>query len=274
MVRWVCFVGCWMVLASAQRWAGGGEPGHGCGAKTVLVPRITYANRTEPILTLQPRVHEKTITVLRDVPETRTVKRQVPVLVPEEQTETETYTECRMVEEEVSRDVVVWQPHAEVQEGTRTTSRPVLASETRTILKDVGGWGQRQWVDAHGCRRSCRVWRPKLVDVQITLAVPQLETLETPFREDTVVYKPETKTITERVCRPVVETKTREVTRTVCVEKLLEREFTEVTWRRVADEQVVNYLVPEAVTEQRELPVADRTLVPRTIQCVAQGCER
>ena len=90
-----------------------------------------------------------------------------------------------------------------------------------------------------------------------------------------MVLQPETRTITQRVCRPVVETKTREVTRTVCVEKLVEREFTEVVWRRVAEEQVVHFLVPAATTEERELLVASRTLIPRTVICETRsspGC--
>ena len=194
--------------------------------------------------------------------------------VPEEQTVTETFTECRMVEKEVSRDVVVWQPHAEVQEGTRTTSRPVLAEEKRMVLKDVGGWVLKERVDCFGCRRVCRVWEPKIVSEEITLTLPRLETVETPFREEVVTYKPETRTITEHVCRPVLEEKTREVTQTVCLEKLVEQEVTEVTWRQVAEERIVNYLVPEAVNEVRELLVAERTLVPRTIECRPSRCER
>ena len=278
MSRWAWLVLCSAIgLAASPRWAIA-EPPESCPprivTKTILVPRIAYRMEQVPVVALQPTVAQKTVTVVRDVPEERTVTRLVPVIVPEEQTVTETYEECRLVEEEVDREVVVWQPHAEIQEGTRTTSRPVLVEQTRTILKDVGGWGVRQWVDAHGCRRTCRVWMPKLALEQIALTIPELETVETPFRDEAVVLKPETKTITERGCRPVVETKTREVTRTVCVEKLVEREGTEVTWRRVAEEQVVNYLVPELINEQRELLMADRTLVPRSVRCVAKGCER
>ena len=279
MSRWAWLVLCSAVgLAASPRGAIGGEPPTSCPprivTKTILVPRISYRMEQVPVLALQPMVAQKTITVVRDVPEERTVKRLAPVIVPEEQTVTETYAECQLVEEDVSREVVVWQPHTEIQEGTRTVSRPVLASETRTILKDIGGWVLKECVDCYGCRRTCRVWMPKLVEEQIALTMPVLETVETPFREEAVVYKPEMKTITERICRPVVETKTREVTRTVCVEKLVERECTEVAWRRVAEEQVVNYLVPEVVHEERELLMADRTLEPRSVRCLPRGCER
>ena len=243
-------------------------------ARTILVPRISYQQTKVPVIALQPQVKEKTITALRFVPEQRTVTRLVPVIVPEEETVTETYTECRLVEEEVIQEVVVWQPHSEVQEGTRTTSRPVLTEETRTISKDVGGWREKRWVDAHGCQRRCRVWAPKIVTEQIRVTVPKLEAIETPYREEAVVYSPETRTVTQRVCKPVYETKTREVTRTVCVEKLVEREFTEVAWRRVAEEQVVNYLVPEVVAEERELLTATRELIPKRVMCIIGGCER
>lgn len=275
MSRWAWIVLCSAVwLAASPRWTIGHEPPKSCQPqlvkKTILVPGISYRMAEIPVIALQPKVNQKTVTVVRDVPQERTVKRQVPVLVPEEQTVTETFTECRQVEEEVSREVVVWQPHAEVQEGTRTTSRPVLAEEKRTILKDIGGWMLKERVDCFGCRRVCRVWVPRIVSEEITLSLPRLETVETPFREEVVTYKPETKTITEHVCRPVLEEKTREVTRTVCVEKLVEREFTEVTWRRETEEQTVNYLVPEALTEQRELPVATRALVPQIVECPPQ----
>lgn len=280
MIRWMMAIG-WVALFLAANRASRAEglgnlssqqPCRSSGksvsrAATVLVPRITYANRSESVLTLQPRVQQKTVTVLRDVPETRTVKRLVPVLVPEEQTVTETYAECRLVEEEVSREVVVWQPQAELQEGTRTTSHPVLIEEKRTILKDVGGWVLRERVDCCGRPRVCRVWQPKLVTEEIGLTLLNLETVETPFREEVVTYRPETKTVTERICRPVLEEKTREVTQTVCVEKLVEREFTELTWHGEAEEQTVNYLAPEVVTEQRELPFATRQLVPRVVEC-------
>jgi hypothetical protein len=242
--------------------------------KTVLVPRIDYKTEQVPVVSLLPQVREKTVTVTRVVPQSRTVVRQVPVLVPEEQTRTETYTECRWVEEEVSREVTVMQPHVEVRDTVRTTSRPVLAQETRRVSKDAGRWEAKRWTDAHGCVRCCRVWTPRIVEEEITLTFPALETVETPVQEEVVVYQPETRTVTERICRPIVETKTREVTCTVCVEKLVEQEFNEVTWRTETEEQVVNYLVPEIVTEERELLTSDRTLKARRILCRGKACER
>jgi hypothetical protein len=242
--------------------------------KTILVPRIDYKMARVPVVGLQPQVREKTVTVVRVVPEFQTVVRQVPVLVEEERTRTETYTECRLVEEEVSREVVVMHPRVEVRETVRGTSRPVLVQETRTVSKDVGGWAVKRWTDAHGCVRSCRVWVPRIVEEEITLTLPVLEAVETPVQEEVVVFEPETKTVTERICRPVVETKTRDVVYTVCVEKLVEREFTEVSWRQETEEQVVNYLVPELVTEERELLAAERTLEPRRIACPGKACER
>jgi hypothetical protein len=259
-------VECGEPLASCNR------PG-GCTTKTVFLPRIAYKMAQVPVVTLQPQVAEKTITVTRDVPEFRTVVRQVPVLVPEEQTRTETYTECRLVEE-VSREVVVMQPHVEARDTVRTTSRPVLAQERRRVSKDDGGWAVKRWTDAHGCMRTCRVWVPRIVEEEITLMVPVLEPVETPVREEVVVFQPETRTVTERICRPVMETKTREVICTVCVEKLVDREFTEVTWQQETEEQVVNYLVPELVTEERELLMAERTLEPRRVVCPRRACER
>ena len=275
MSRWAWLVLCSAVgLAASPRCTIGGEPPKSCQpgvtTKTILVPRISYEIKQVAVVALQPTVAQKTVTLVRDVPEVRNVKRLLPVLVPEEQTVTETYEECRLIEEEVNREVVVWQPHAEIQEGTRTISRPVMTPESRTILKDVGGWSEKRWVDAHGCRRTCRVWKPKIVEEPVALTLPKLEAVQVPYREDAVVLKPETKTVTERVCRPVVETKTREVTHTVCAEKLVERECTEVTWRCVAEEQVVNYLVPQTATEQLQLPVATRQLVPRIVECPPQ----
>ena len=279
MFRWAWIVLCSVaVLVASLRPVVAGEPQPACEprlvVKTILVPRITYKVAPMPLVTLQPQIAEKTVTLTRDVPEYRTVVRQVPVLVPEERTRIETYTECRMVEEEVSREVVVMRPHMEVRESIRGASRPVLIQETRTVSKDVGGWEVKRWTDAHGCVRACRVWVPRIVEEEITLTLPALEPIETPVQEEVVVFTPETKAITERICRPVIETKTREVPYTVCVEKLVERECTEVTWRREAQEEVVNYLVPELMTEERELLTAERTLEPRRIACPGKAWER
>jgi hypothetical protein len=279
MGRWlsnvVCLVGA---LAASPLCGQCAEPMASCEplavTKTVLVPRIAYRQARVRVVALQPQVREKTEVVTRVVPESRTVVRQVAVLVPEEETRTETYTECRWVEEEVSREVTVMQPHVEVRDTVRTTSRPVLAQETRTVSKDVGRWEVKRWTDAHGCVRMCRVWAPRIVEEEITLTFPALETVETPVQEEVVVFEPETKTITERICRPVMETKTREVTYTVCVEKLVEQECNEVTWRTESEEQVVNYLVPEIVTEERALLTADRTLEARRVLCRGKACER
>jgi hypothetical protein len=242
--------------------------------KTVLVPRITYRSEAVSVLALQPRVVPQTVTMVRDVPEVRTVTRQVPELVPEERTFTETYTECRMAYEDVSREVVVMQPRVEERDGVRSMARPAFVQETRTISKDLGGWSEVQRVDTHGCVRVCRVWVPRIVEEQIPIDVLTLEAVETPVREEIVTFEPETRTVTERICKPVYETKTREVTETVCVERLVERQFDEVAWRRVAGEQVVNRLVPEAVTEQRELLTSQRTLVPQSVTCPITACER
>lgn len=239
---------------------------------TVLVPRITYQTETVPVLALQPRVVPQTVTMVRDVPEVRTVTRQVPELVPEERTFTETYTECRMAHEDVSREVVVMQPRVEERDGVRSMARPAFVQETRTISKDLGGWSEVQRVDTHGCVRVCRVWVPRIVEEQITIDVLTMEAVETPVREEVVTFEPETRT--ERVCKPVYETKTREVTATVCVERLVEREFNEVTWRRETEERVVNRLVPEVVSEQRELLASQRTLVPHRVTCRSKSYER
>jgi hypothetical protein len=115
---------------------------------------------------------------------------------------------------------------------------------------------------------------PRIVEEQIAIEFLKLEAVETPVREEVVVWQPETRTVIERVCQPVYETKTREVTATVCVEQLVEREFSDVTWRHVAEEQVVNRLVPEAIAERRELLTSQRTLVPHRVTCPIQACER
>jgi hypothetical protein len=242
--------------------------------RTVLVPRITYQMEQVPVLALQPQIVPTTVTIVRDVPEVQTVMRQVPVLIPEERTTTETYTECRMEYEDVSREIVVMQPRVEVRDGIRLAAQPALVQETRTISKDRGGWSEQRHVDAHGCVRVCRVWVPRIVEEQITIDVLTMEAVEIPVREEVVVFEPETRTVTERVCKSVYETKTREVTATVCVEQLVEREFSEVTWRSVAEEQVVNRLVPEAIAERRELLTSQRTLVPHRVTCPIQACER
>ncbi|HEX5106095.1 MAG TPA: hypothetical protein VFV87_19885 [Pirellulaceae bacterium] len=240
--------------------------------KTILVPHISYKTVTVPVVVFKPQVQQKTITVQRAVPEQRQVTRMVPVMEPQVRTFTETIPICRMTYEDVPARIQVMVPHLETREGTRTVCKPVLVQESRTVCRDAGDWQDKTVIDAHGCRQVCRVWVPNIVQEQVPVTVCKMQLTEVPFRFQALVCRPEVKNVVRRVCKPLYETQTREVTCTICVPRLVEKQFIEVVCRYEPAEQVVNCVVPVAVTEQRQIQVPVCTLVQKEVTCPAPSC--
>lgn len=158
----------------------------------------------------------------RLVPELEWVSTVATVMVPERRTRMETYTECRMICETVVRDVTVMVPHSEVRHGTRTICKPVPVETTKVVRKDVGHWDTKGCVDCYGCKQTCQVWMPQIVSEEVPVTVWQPRFVEEPHSYDAIVCRGEVKQITERVAKPVYETKTREVSYYVTVPKQVE----------------------------------------------------
>jgi hypothetical protein len=242
--------------------------------KTIMVPQTVYETMTVPVTVYKPVTKTKTVTVYRDVPQTREVKRMVTQYVHVPKTRTETYVVCTPTWKEVTRDVVVNTYETVAKEGVRQVCRPVMTTETRTICKDMGAYECRSYVDCCGCTRTCQVWVPNVVQQEVQIQVCRQEVVNVPFTYNVTVCKPVTQTKTFRVQEMVQEQKTREVNFTVCEAQQVEKTFTETYCQRVAEERTINYVVNEASTEQREVKVAKCIMVPKevTYTIYPNGC--
>jgi hypothetical protein len=158
-----------------------------------------------------------------DQPAAKTITCQMTVMVPEQRTQTVAYTECRMTFEDVTRTLTVLVPHVETRQAVRTVCKLVESQEMQTVCKDTGHWETREFVDPCGCKGSCPVWVPNVVTEQVQVTVYKPQFVEQPYTFQAVICRPEQRQVTQRIARPVYETKTREVTVTAFVPKLVER---------------------------------------------------
>jgi hypothetical protein len=240
--------------------------------KTVMVPQIAYTTITVSDIVCRPEVRQRTVTMCKLVPETKAVTYQATVLVPENRTQTVAYTECRMTDQDITRQATVLIPHTETRQGVRMVCKPVQAQEMRTVCKDQGHVETKSFVDGCGCTRTCQVWVPNVVTEQVQVTVFKPQFVEEPYSYEAVVCRPETRNITERIPKPVYETKTREMSYVVGVPKQVEKQVPQTTFRPVLEEKVVNYTELVPVRVERQVTVAVCTMVPKKITCTVPGC--
>lgn len=235
---------------------------------TVMVPQLTWKTITVPDVVCRPETRQKEVTVCRMVPETTMRTCVETIMVPERRTSTVPYTACRMTYETVSRQVTVMVPQTEMRQGTRTVCKPVAVQSTRTVCRDLGGWTTQCYVDRCGCQQTCRVWAPNVVTEQVPVTVFRPQYSQEPYTYQVVTCRPEQRTITQQVAKPVYETKTREVTCLVPVPKQVQRQIPQTTFRPVTENRVVNYtvMVPHRVERQVQVPVC--TLVAKQVTYV------
>jgi hypothetical protein len=240
--------------------------------QTIMVPQMTYKTMTVMQTVCKPVVRQQTVTACRLVPQTETAMCRTTVMVPEQRTRPICYTAHRLTFEDVTRDVTVMVSHKEVQQTTRTICKLVETQATRAVTKDVGGWVTKSFVDCCGCSHDCNVWQPKLVTEQVQCTVFKPQLVEEPCTIEKVVCRPEVRQFTQRVAKPVHETITRNITCTVAVPKVVDKQVTRTTYRPVFEKRVVNVteMVPTQVERQVSVPVC--TLVPKVIPCPAGCC--
>jgi hypothetical protein len=241
--------------------------------KTIMVPQVTYKTMTVKAMVCRPEARQTTVKVCKLIPETKTATCQLTVMVPEQRKQTVAYTECHMTYEDVTRNVTVMVPHTETKQAVRTVCKPVQAQEMRTVCKDMGKWETKAYVDACGCTCTCPVWVPNIVTEQVQVTVYKPQFVEEPYTFDAVVCTPEVKQITQRIAKPIYETKTREITCTVAVPRFVERQMPVTTCRPVIEEKVLNYtaMVPTQVDRQISVPVCN--WVPKTVTCTVPACD-
>jgi hypothetical protein len=239
---------------------------------TVMVPQISYKTITVPQIVCTPEVRQQQVQVCRMVPETKMVNVVETVMTPERRVTTQPYTVCRMEMQTVTRNVTVLVPQVETRQGVRTVCRPVAVQEMQTVCRDLGGYQTQSFVDCCGCVQTCQVYVPNIVTEQRPVTVMKPQFVEEPFTYQAVTCRPETRTITEQIPKPVYETKTREVSYVVGVPRQIERQVPQTTLRPVMETKTVNYtaLVPREVQKQVTVPVC--TMVPKQVSYTLPAC--
>ena len=161
-----------------------------------------------------------------------------------------------------------------MRQGTRTVCKPVQVQTTQTVCKDMGGWDTKSFVDCCGCTRSYQCWVPNVVTEQVPVTVWKAQMVEEPYTYQVVTCRPEARQVTRRVAKPVYETMTRNVTHTVAVPKIVERQVPQTSFRCVVEQKVVNYTAMVATRAQKQVTVPVCTMVPKTVSYVPTcgGC--
>jgi len=232
---------------------------------TVMVPQVTYKTMTVTQMVPTPEVRQQEVQVCRLVPETKMVNTVQTVVVPEQRTMEQPYTVCRLTMETATRQVTVMVPQMETRQGVRTVCRPVAVQETQTVCRDLGGYQTQTYVDCCGCTQTCQVYVPNIVREQLPVTVYKPQFVEEPFTYQAVTCRPEQRTITQQIAKPVYETKTRQINYTVCVPRQIEKQVPQTTVRPVTETKTVNYtvMVPREVQKQVTVPVC--TMVPKQV---------
>jgi hypothetical protein len=275
----------WSIALAAASVAGGvtalagegvGYTGPACGpqivTKTIMVPHVSYKTMTVPCVAYRPEVRQATVNVPRRVAETNLVMCRQTVLVPEQRTKEVTFTACLMTYEDVTANITVMVPQTEVRQGTRTVCKPVQVQTTQTVCKDMGSWETKTFVDCCGCNRSYQCWVPNVVTEQVPVTVWKAQMVEEPYTYQVVTCRPEARQVTRRVPKPVYETMTRNVTHTVGVPKIVERQVPQTTFRCVVEQKVVNYTAMVATRAEKQVRVPVCTMVPKTISYTVPTC--
>jgi hypothetical protein len=269
--------------------------------KTIYVPQMVPEKRVVYQTVCQPEVHERVVTVYRQVPETHQVTQNYTVMVPQQHTRTEHYTVCRPVWSEVQQTHHVCIPQIEPRKGIRNVCRPVQVQETRTITRNVcdweevacdgscGGYGsvvqkggdvvqndasQKGAVQKGGCGGTHRVLRNHCVTEQVPVTVWRTEVHQEEYVYHVTTYRTEPRTRTVRVCNYVQEKASRDVTYTVCVPEQRTRTCNVTTYRTVSEPQTQRYTVMVPHTVQQEVTVMVCHMVPQQVTCTVPvyGC--
>ena len=187
-----------------------------------MVPQTSFKTITVPDVICRPETRQQNVTVCRMVPETQMVNVTQQIVVPERRTATQPYTVCRMTYESVARQFTVMVPQTETRQGTRTVCKPIAVQEMQPVCKDMGQWTTQSFVDCCGCTQTCQVYVPNIVQEQVPVTVYKPQFVEEAFTYQVVTCRPEQRTVTEQVAKPVYETQTREVSYVVPVAKQIE----------------------------------------------------
>ncbi|MDZ4782852.1 MAG: hypothetical protein SGJ19_21600 [Planctomycetia bacterium] len=246
--------------------------------RTILVPEWTTETRTVTVTECRPETRTRTVTQMRCVPYTETVTRQRCVMVPQHRTRTVNYIVRKPVMETATRECVVLVPHRVERTGTRTVCRMMPVTIQRTVCEDQGHWETREVAACADCATCCeprtaRVWAPHVV----TKTVP-VKVMRPTMEQQTYTYyatecRPERRTKTVQLCRYVAEPRTREVTETIFVPKMVMQtcNVTRVRVEPVTRTIQCRVMAPHQV--QKEVQVRVCKMVTKTVQ-VNVGCCR
>lgn len=275
--------------------------------RTIMVPQMTTETRTVCVTEYAREQREKTITVIERVPKQETVTRQITVMVPKQVTKTVSYQVCKPVftEEEITYTQCV--PHVVTKTGTRKVCKVMATQKTRTVTVDEGHWEDAPGSTCDACESSAncnsccprprlfrrcstgcepthcgandcgsRVWVCKPVQKEVPYTCYERVWEDQPYSCQVVVMKPETKTRKVRKCNYTYETKTKNVTCTVCVPETQTKTCNVTRFECVPTKKTIRYTacVPHQV--EKEVQVRVCKMVPKTIQvpaCSVGSCD-
>lgn len=241
--------------------------------KTVYRPVTVMETRVVTVTECRPEVREYQYVECRQVPETKTVRRQYTVMVPEVRTRTETVKVCQPVWREETREYTVMVPRTETRQGTRQVCKMVPVKQTRTVCEDQGHWEQRVCRSIcaafAGCCcpvRTCWCWVPQIVQKEVELTCYKPEIVTEPYTYTVTVWKPEKRTCKVQVCEYKEVPQKRTVSYTVCVPKTVTRTEQVTTYKTVQVPKTCKYtvMVPHQVQRTVQVPVCK--MVPQKVK--------
>lgn len=228
--------------------------------KTIMVPTTVYVKKTICTTAYRPEQRECTVTVLKQIPETKQVTRLCTVMVPKTMVRQETYTVCKPVWETHQREITVMVPKPVVKQGVRQVCKYQPTKVMNTVCEDHG-----QWVtDECGC---CKYWQPNVVEKQVECTVMKPITVEEPFEYTVTVCEPQKRIVEEKVCRYEYEKKTRNIQFTVHEPKKVEKTFNITSIRCEPQQQVRKYTVMVPYPVEKEITVPVCKMVPKVVLC-------
>lgn len=251
--------------------------------RKILVPTTVMENQTVKVTKFRPETRAQTVTVYRQVPETREVPQQYTVLVPEQRTRTVTRIVQREVVRNVEQPYAVMVPYQEQRQAFRTVTRMVPIPETRVVYRAGGRWETRvlgvPYMTAYGGCTPCppqpcttRVWVPEVIRQPVTVTTMKPVVEREPYNHTVTLFRPETRSRMIQVRECVPEQVSHQETFTVQVPQTQTRMVQVTEYRTVPEQQQqqCTVMVPYEEDVQVQVPVC--RMVEQTVTTPVQTC--
>ena len=231
--------------------------------KTIMVPTAALETRQTQSVEYRDEVHQRTVTVYGQVPETRQITTERTVLVPETRHRTELFTVQVPTVRTVSQNVTVQNIQTETRTGTRRIARCVPGTELQTVV--TGGEVIRRGVASdHG---GVKVQTTVLGGCEKQVAVPVMrrQIVEQTYEYDVQVARPAVATRLVQQTEYRTETRSRTVPEIVQVRKIQARTHDVTEMKSVPRQTTETFTerVPHVVIREIQVPVTK--MVAKTV---------